>query len=174
MNDQWMHKGKPFNPTLDEIKEKGWVGYVYVITHLETGTKYIGQKKLTKIVKLAPLKGKKLKRKETRFSDWPKYWSSSEKLKELHKRDGSAAFTREILHICAGKAIMNYIETFAQLHVNALFRDDYLNGIVNCRINTMQVIKHKDDVIAATAEVCNYLDGLPKCSSTFASEIPRN
>lgn len=146
MSNQWIYKGKPFDPTLDEIKEKGYVGFVYLITHHESGIKYIGQKKLTKIVKLAPLKGQKRKRKETRFSDWPKYWSSSEKLKELHKKDGPEAFTREILHICSGKAIMNYIETKMQFDHEVLFSDEYLNGIVNCRINTTQIKKFMHEI----------------------------
>lgn len=142
----WIYKGKEYNPTLEEIIDEGFVGFVYRITHNETGIKYIGQKKFTRIVRLAPLKGKKQKRKETRFSDWQKYWSSSEKLKELHKSGGDDAFTREILYLCHGKAIMNYVETLIQFKENVLFSDEYLNGIVNCRINHRQIAKHKDDI----------------------------
>jgi len=146
MGNNWIYENAEFNPTLEEVLSKGWVGFVYEITHKASGLKYIGQKKFTRIVKLAPLKGKKLKRKETRFSDWKKYRSSSEKLKELHKADGDDAFDLKILYLCRGKAIMNYIETALQLKHNVLFSDDYLNGIVNCRINHRQIAKFADDI----------------------------
>lgn len=147
MGNNWIYENSEFNPTLEEVLSKGWVGFVYEITHKPSGLKYIGQKKFTRIVKLAPLKGKKLKRKETRFSDWKKYRSSSEKLKELHKSDGDDAFELKILYLCRGKAIMNYIETYAQLHNNVLLDPGYINGIVNCRINHRQIAKYKDDIL---------------------------
>lgn len=142
----WIYQGAPFDISLEQVIEDGLVGFVYLITHKESGLKYIGQKKFLRVIKRPPLKGQKRKRKETVFSDWKTYWSSGEKMKELHRKDGDAAFTREILYLCKGKALMNYLETHAQFEAGVLFSDEYLNGIVNCRINSQQVAKYADEL----------------------------
>ena len=60
---------------VEEIPE-GVIGFVYLITNLTTGQKYIG-KKLAQFKRTKPpLKGKKLKRRSVVESDWRDYWGS--------------------------------------------------------------------------------------------------
>ena len=67
------------NQIVEEIPE-GYIGFVYLITNLKTGQKYIG-KKLAQFKRTKPpLKGKKLKRRSTVESDWREYWGSSDRL----------------------------------------------------------------------------------------------
>ena len=57
------------NQLVEDIPE-GYIGFVYLITNLTTGQKYIG-KKLAQFKRTKPpLKGKKLKRRSTVESDW--------------------------------------------------------------------------------------------------------
>jgi len=70
----WLYQGEP----VTEIEDK-FVAYVYLITNLTNGRKYIG-KKLTKFSRTKVVKGKKKKVKVE--SDWQTYWSSSEELKK--------------------------------------------------------------------------------------------
>lgn len=58
------------------------LGFVYKITNKETGKFYIGQKKILKVEKRPPLKGKVRKRKIIKQTDWRTYCSSSNELKQ--------------------------------------------------------------------------------------------
>lgn len=128
----WMHNGVEFNPTLEEIQKNKWIGFVYIITHLESGKKYVGQKKLTKKVKRVR-KGYSRKITEIRMSDWPNYWGSSRELQEMVEADEPEAFKREVLHLCQSKTLLNWLETKEQLIRNVIFDDSYLNNMVNIR-----------------------------------------
>jgi hypothetical protein len=140
----WLYEGKEFAPNLDEILEKGWVGFVYLLTNLETGKKYIGKKLLTTTIKRAPLKGQKRKRKTIKESDWQTYCSSSEKVKELVEEKGLDLFKREILCICKSKGDLSYMELYHQIISNSLLDDDYYNGIVQARINAKHLKNVKE------------------------------
>ena len=70
----WTYEGQPF--TSDMISDN--VGFVYQITNLQNGKKYIGKKWFWSTKKLPPLKGKKRKRTVKKESDWMKYFGSSE------------------------------------------------------------------------------------------------
>ena len=98
----WLYQGATF--TSDDIGDK--FGYVYCITNLQSGKKYIGRKYFTQRRK--PRGGK---RRVTSESDWKKYYGSSEELKSDVKRLGKENFRREIisLHTTLGK--VNYEET---------------------------------------------------------------
>ena len=104
----WVYKGSAF--TSADIGE--FFGYVYCITNLQSGKKYIGRKYFTQRRK--PRGGK---RRVTSESDWKKYYGSSPELKSDVKRLGKEAFKREIisLHKTLGK--VNYEET-KQLFLN--------------------------------------------------------
>jgi len=125
-----MYKDQEF--TSDQIGDHE--GFVYLITDLETGMKYVGQKSFWSTKKLPPLKGKKRKRTVVRESDWRDYFSSSKTIKYLKEQHGRDRFRREILHLCQTKGEMNFFETKEQFDRDVLFRDDYYNGIINCRI----------------------------------------
>jgi hypothetical protein len=117
------------------------VGFVYQITNLITGRKYIG-KKLAKFskttVKTIKLKNgtKKKKRIRTKIdSDWREYYGSNEELIKDIADLGVENFRREILYYCKSKAECSYIEAREQFSRRVLESTEYYNGIINCRIN---------------------------------------
>ena len=132
----WTYQRQP----LEEIPE-GYIGFVYLITNLTTGQKYIG-KKLAQFKKTRPpLKGKKLKRRTTVESDWRDYWGSSERLQADVNTLGPENFTREILYLCKSKAEMSYLEAREQFERRVLETDDYYNGIINVRVGGSNILR---------------------------------
>ena len=128
-NPAWTYQNKPI-----EIIPEEYEGFVYLITNLKTGQKYIG-KKLAKLkTTKPPLKGKKNKRRGTKESDWQDYWGSSDRLQEDVSTLGPENFTREILYLCKSRAEMSYIEAREQFDRRVLETDDYYNGIINVRV----------------------------------------
>jgi hypothetical protein len=111
------------------------LGFVYLITNVETGQKYIGKKKFFKKVTRPPLKGKKRKRTSYPPSDWMEYVGSNETTKALLEANGMGIFKREILHICHSPGALSYLELKEQVDREVLLRDDYYNGIIQARIN---------------------------------------
>jgi hypothetical protein len=114
----WTYQGTTF--TSDDINS--FFGYVYCITNLQSGKKYIGRKYFTQRRK--PRGGK---RRVTSESDWKKYYGSSPELKADVKRLGKEAFKREIisLHKTLGK--VNYEET-KQLFLNNVLTEALDDG----------------------------------------------
>jgi len=128
------------NQIVEEIPE-GIIGFVYLITNLKTGQKYIG-KKLAQFKRTKPpLKGKKLKRRSTVESDWRDYWGSSERLQVDVQQLGPENFTREILYYCTSKAEMSYIEAREQFDRRVLETDEYYNGIINVRVGGSEKLR---------------------------------
>jgi hypothetical protein len=134
----WTYQQQP----LEEIPE-GYIGFVYLITNLTTGQKYIG-KKLAQFRKTRPpLKGKRLKRRSTVESDWRDYWGSSERLQADIEALGPEHFTREILYLCKSKAEMSYLEAREQFERRVLELDDYYNGIINVRVGGSNILRQR-------------------------------
>ena len=128
--------------SIEEIPE-GYIGFVYLITNLVSGQKYIG-KKLAQFKKTRPpLKGKKLKRRTTVESDWRDYWGSSERLQADVQQLGPENFTREILYLCKSKAEMSYLEAREQFERRVLETDDYYNGIINVRVGGSNILRQR-------------------------------
>jgi hypothetical protein len=126
---QWTYQGI----IVEEIPE-GIIGFVYLITNLTTGRKYIG-KKLAQFKRTKPpLKGKKRKRKSTVESDWRDYWGSSESLQADVAALGPEQFTREIIYYCKSRSELSYLEAKEQFDRCVLETDDYYNGIINVRV----------------------------------------
>ena len=114
----WTYQGTTF--TSDDINN--FFGFVYRITNLQDGRKYIGRKYFTQRRK--PRGGK---RRVTSESDWKKYYGSSPELKSDVKRLGKENFKREIisLHTTLGK--VNYEET-RQLFLNNVLTESLADG----------------------------------------------
>ena len=126
---QWTYQGI----IVEEIPED-IIGFVYLITNLTTGRKYIG-KKLAQFKRTKPpLKGKKRKRKTTVESDWRDYWGSSESLQADVAALGPEQFTREIIYYCKSRSELSYLEAKEQFDRCVLETDDYYNGIINVRV----------------------------------------
>jgi hypothetical protein len=120
----WLHGG---NIVTEEHVPIGAVGFVYKIVHTPTGRYYIGKKSLTSTRKLAPLKGQKRKRTVTKSSDWEKYYSSNDWIKEQVKEGKSEEFSREIIQYCFSKKSLTYYEIYWQFQYNVLADDNAIN-----------------------------------------------
>lgn len=133
----WYFQGEPITELpADKI------GFVYLITNLETGRRYIG-KKLNKFTKtkyqMVKLKNGNKKRKKIRSqveSDWQTYWSSSPEVQADVKRLGEDRFRREVLYWADSKGSLSYIEAREQFVRGVLENpESWYNGIIQCRIH---------------------------------------
>ena len=129
-----------YHNTTETFKEEDiqdHLGFVYLITHISTGRKYIGKKFFTK-AKTKQVKGKKKKIRVA--SDWETYWSSSEELKAEVLKNGEDQYTREILHLCKTRSACSYWETYEIFTRHALLSDLYYNAWCSCKIHKAHVI----------------------------------
>lgn len=120
----WLCDG---NIVTEEDVPVGAVGFVYKIIHTPTGRYYIGKKSLTSTRRLAPLKGQKRKRIVTKSSDWEKYYSSNDWIKEQVKEGKAEEFSREIIQYCFSKKSLTYYEIYWQFQYNVLADDNAIN-----------------------------------------------
>ena len=132
---QWTYQGKIIN----EIPEE-YVGFVYLITNLTNGKKYVGKKLAKFKVTKNPLKGKKNKSRSTKESDWKDYWGSSDKLNEDVQTLGPNNFTREILYYCTSRGELSYLEAREQFARKVLETEEYYNGIINVRVGSSKAL----------------------------------
>ena len=92
-------------------------GFVYQITHKESGKSYIGCKHLYRYKKT----------KRTTESNWKYYCSSSKYLEPDIKKFGKRAFSFVILLLCKNKRDLYYNEMKIQVDLDVLGSDDYYN-----------------------------------------------
>ena len=143
-NNPWMYNGKCFES--DDIGEL--YGFVYCITNLRNGRKYIGRKYFWQF-----RKPRNKNRRVKSESDWKNYYGSSDHLKEDIAAIGRENFRREILSVHPTKGFVNYEETRQLFTNNVLtealdngepayynnnvlsryFRKDYFNGTIHDR-----------------------------------------
>lgn len=128
------------NQLIDTLPED-CVGFVYLITNVVTGRRYIG-KKLAKFSKISyrtvRLKNGKKKRKKIRSkidSDWQDYYGSSPELTKDVQRLGTENFAREILFLCKSKAECSYVEAREQFSHRVLESNDWYNGHIRVRVH---------------------------------------
>lgn len=130
-----------FHSTSEEFTEEHIqdnFGFVYMITHIESGKKYIGKKFFTK-AHTRQVKGKKKRSRVS--SDWVTYWGSNKTLQEEVVQNGEDRYTREILHLCKTRSQCAYWETFEIFSRHALLSDAYYNEWVSCKIRKAHVKK---------------------------------
>ena len=111
----WIFQDKP----LLEIPDDAF-GFVYLITDISTGKRYLGKKNFYSKRKLKPTD----KRRRVVESDWKHYYSSSSTLKQILKDKGADNLKREILAICTLERDMNYLEVKYQFKYNVLEEPD--------------------------------------------------
>ncbi len=125
-----------YNNELFELTPEEYQGFVYQITELHTNKKYIGKKNFWK-PKILPINKTRKRRVRTRVeSDWKTYFSSSSQIQKLVEESGEDKFKREILKLCKTKGEMSYYEAKLQFENNVLFRDDYYNEFIGCRVHS--------------------------------------
>jgi hypothetical protein len=134
----WYHHNTSAEITSEQTE--GYFGFVYLITHIKTGQRYVGKKFFTKS-KTKQVKGKKKKIRVA--SDWETYWGSNTKLQEDVKLNGEEEYTREVLHLCKNRSECSYWETYEIFNRHALMTESYYNEWVSCRIRKAHLIKPK-------------------------------
>jgi hypothetical protein len=127
MGINWTYNNEDF--TEDLIGDN--YGFVYQITNLTNGRKYIG-KKFFYSAKTKQVKGKRKKIKVQ--SDWQTYYGSSAELAKDVLSLGQDRFNREILHLCLSKGDCGYLEAKEQFVRGALESDDYYNTWIMVRV----------------------------------------
>ena len=132
MSKDWLYKGNEIDPDLfSKICDAGFLGFIYEITEVETGKKYIGKKMLLRKYK-RKLKGSTRNKITWKESDWRSYHGSSPVLME-RVASGEYTYNREILLFCRGKADLMYYEVKYQLDNNVVFDDNYYNSMLHIR-----------------------------------------
>lgn len=132
MGLNWQYNGLDF--TEDLIGDN--YGFVYQITNLTNGRKYIG-KKFFYSAKTKQVKGKRKKIKVP--SDWQTYYGSSAELAKDVLSLGNENFTREILHLCRSKGECGYLEAKEQFIRGALETDAYYNTWIMVRVRKSHI-----------------------------------
>ena len=134
------------NEIIETLPEE-CVGFVYLITNVISGRKYIG-KKLAKFAKtsykVVKLKNGAKKKKKIRSkvdSDWRDYYGSNLELNVDVLKLGKENFTREILYYCTSKAQCSYIEAREQFTHKVLESADWYNGQISVRVHGSHILK---------------------------------
>ena len=127
MGLNWTYNGKDFT---EDLAGNNY-GFVYQITNLTNGRKYIG-KKFFYSAKTKQVKGKKKKYKAS--SNWQTYYGSSDNLTKDVLQLGHENFNREILHLCLTKGECGYLEAKEQFRNNVLETDNYYNSWIMVRV----------------------------------------
>jgi len=127
-----------------EIPE-GYDNFVYLITNLIDGKKYVGKKKSYSLRTLPPLKGQKRKRKVIKESDWRSYYGSNDLLNSDVITYGEENFTREILHWCRSLAEASYLEAYEQFVRKAIIDPSYYNQWLSVRVTSKHLMKMTEE-----------------------------
>lgn len=131
MQNNWIYRGKEIL-TEDDIPVDKAVGFIYIITQLSTGKRYLGRKLLTKSSS-KQIAG--VKKKTRKPSNWRNYWSSSPKIKQwIEDAGGTQDFKREILLFVTSKGMLAYGEELALYMVGAMESDLWINDNIRSRI----------------------------------------
>lgn len=111
-------------------------GFVYLITNLANGRKYIG-KKLFWFSRTKQVKGKKKRIKVA--SDWQTYYGSSDELQKDVILHGQDKFRRQILHLCKSKGECSYLEAKEQFSNAVMESDEYYNSWIMVRVRKSHI-----------------------------------
>ena len=125
----WYFYNTPIEFTENDIKDH--FGFIYIISNVATGRKYVGKKFFTKS-KIKQTNGKK---KKIRIeSDWKDCYGSNKELLDEIAINGKDQYVREILHLCRTRSELSYWESWEIFCRHALLSDSYYNSWISCRI----------------------------------------
>ena len=130
----WYFNNEEYKDTPEEYQ-----GFVYEITELSTGKKYIGKKNFWR-PKTLPKNSRRSRKLKTRVeSNWSDYYGSNVVLQRLVEERGSESYKRVILHLCKTKGEMSYMEAKMQFMFDVLLSDEYYNELISCRIHSRHI-----------------------------------
>jgi len=123
----WLYKEKAFKDAPEDC-----FGFVYLITNLKNGKKYIGRKYFhtTRRVKVAGKKRRKVIRKD---SNWRDYTGSSKLLNKDIEKLGKKNFKFEILILGDTKGQVNYLEENIHHRYHVSIKADFYNDCIGPR-----------------------------------------
>ena len=141
----WLWNG---NDVTEDVIPENAVGFIYMIEHIPTGKYYIGKKSLESVRnvkigvrelarikeqrKLDGIRGSLPKKKKVRkSSDWEKYYSSNEWIKEQITEGKSDEFKRSVLQFCYSKKSLSYYEVYWMFKYDVLSDENCLNGNIS-------------------------------------------
>lgn len=131
----WYYNDKEIGD--DEIE--GYASFVYIITNLETGKRYLG-KKIFKSVQRKKVKGKTRRKKVTKDSDWKSYFGSNKLLLEDVEKLGPDRFHRQILKLCKTRGTASYYEAKLQMVNEVLEKpDEWYNEWVMVKVHRTHI-----------------------------------
>lgn len=113
----WLYQDKEIKELTD--MPENTFGFIYEVTHVPTGRKYLGRKQLISIQRkalgkreLALLTDKRASKKKTvtKETDWKTYYGSHPEIKQMIKDKKQSEFTREILTFVSSKKQLTYYE----------------------------------------------------------------
>lgn len=142
----WLYQNEP----VVDLPEST-TGFIYIITNLIDGRKYIGKKKATfkktsvKTVKLKTTGEKKKKKIRSEVeSDWRDYYGSSEELKSDVEKLGSENFKREIVRYCYSLSELTYYEAKLQFETDCLLHPNlWYNSWIAARVRRDHMIRKR-------------------------------
>jgi hypothetical protein len=125
--NNWLYRGM----SIEEPPE-GAAGFVYRITNLDDGRKYVGRKYL-ETVKRTKVEGKTRRKVVRKESNWRSYCGSCKPLLEQIKKLGRDFFRFEILAFGYTRGQVNFLEENIQHRLNVLTDDTYYNDSIGAR-----------------------------------------
>lgn len=137
--------------------QKTDIGFLYCITQLSTGKRYIGRK-IFWSKKAFQKNG--VKRRKTVQSDWKNYWGSGPLLQSEIERVGKEDFGRDMLLIAHSKSELSYLETYAILYSGALLKpEEYFNEWFSAKITRAHLVKVSAGLGAKISELESIIQG---------------
>ena len=112
MNGHWNSLPDGFGPD-------GWFGFVYSITHIESGRKYIGKKQIHSYTR-KKVKDRKNRKRVVKESKWREYTGSCNELNEDIEKLGKDQFSFEVLKLCKTKGELTFSEVEYQFKLDVL------------------------------------------------------
>jgi hypothetical protein len=136
----WKYKEQIIE-NIEDFGEETPFGFIYIVTHVPTGKKYLGKKSLFHTL------NKKLGKKElaqqpvtrgrakttkqiVKESDWKTYYGSEDFIKTLIKENKQSEFTREIIQLVYNKKLLTYFECKYQFTYGVLENPEWINSNV--------------------------------------------
>jgi serine/threonine protein kinase len=142
----WTYNNKEIN-NIEDFGTPSPFGFVYLITHKETGKFYIGKKQLISVVnkklgkkELIKIKEERkenkvqgklpTKKKVTSENNWLNYWGSSKELCEEINKQGQDKFERVIIQLAYTSKLLTYYEAMYQMKYDVLQIDSFNHNIL--------------------------------------------